>query len=90
VNAAAGFVPAFFFPAISDETVWVRSHSDAYCEAPAGTVADNAAVARFGLGATRVDLSASEVDAVPIPPRCLKERRTQNPRNAKARRKGGL
>ena len=28
MNAAAGFVPAFFFPAISDETVWVRSHPD--------------------------------------------------------------
>jgi len=27
----------------------------------------------LALGATRVDLSASQVDAVPIPPRCLKE-----------------
>ena len=28
---------------------------------------------KFGLGATRVGLAGSQADAVPIPPRCLKE-----------------
>jgi hypothetical protein len=41
------------------------------------------------LGATRVRLAGSQAAAVPIPPRCLKEPRTQNPRNAKTRHKGG-
>jgi hypothetical protein len=43
----------------------------------------------LALGATRVDLSASQVDAVPIPPRCLRSRRTQTPNMPKPTGEGG-
>ena len=36
---------------------------------------------KFGLGATRVGLPASQVDAVPITPRCLTETTDPEPLN---------